>query len=232
MIKTNKKCVIVLSGGMDSTLCMAIAKDMGYQLAALHLNYGQLTEKREEKAFLDICEFYKVEEKIIVDTSFFKQIGGSGLTDKNVTIMDADLDNQTIPNTYVPFRNGNILAIAASWAEIIGAEAIFIGAVQQDSSGYPDCRKEFFDEFEKAINTGTKPETHIKIMTPIINFTKGDIVRRSKELGSPLHLTWSCYRNSDTACGTCDSCALRLRGFQQEGFEDPIPYLVRPEYGK
>jgi len=232
MNKTNKKCVIVLSGGMDSTLCMAIAKDLGYQLAALHLNYGQLTEKREEKAFLDICEFYDVEEKIIVDTSFFKQIGGSGLTDNNVTIMDAELDNHTIPNTYVPFRNGNILAIAASWAEVIGAEAIFIGAVQQDSSGYPDCRKEFFDEFEKAINTGTKPETRINIITPIINFNKGDIVRRSKELGSPLHLTWSCYRNSDTACGTCDSCALRLRGFQQEGFEDPIPYLVRPEYAK
>jgi 7-cyano-7-deazaguanine synthase len=227
-----KKCVVVLSGGMDSALCMAIAKADGYKLAALHLNYGQLTEKREEKAFLDICEFYRVEEKIVVDTSFFKQIGGSGLTDKKIDIEDANLDNETIPSTYVPFRNGNILAIAASWAEVIGAQAIFIGAVQQDSSGYPDCRKEFFDEFEKAINTGTKPETNIQIITPIINFTKGDIVRRSKELGSPLHLTWSCYRNSDTACGTCDSCALRLRGFQQEGLVDPIPYFVRPEYAK
>jgi len=232
MVENPKKCVVVLSGGMDSALCMAIAKNDGYKLAALHLNYGQLTEKREEKAFLDICEYYGVEEKIIVDTSFFKQIGGSGLTDKKIFIEEANLENETIPSTYVPFRNGNILAIAASWAEVIEATAIFIGAVQQDSSGYPDCRKEFFDEFEKAINTGTKPETNIQIITPIINFTKRDIVARSKELGSPLHLTWSCYRNSDTACGTCDSCALRLRGFQQVGFDDPIPYLVRPEYSK
>ncbi|MEI6089123.1 MAG: 7-cyano-7-deazaguanine synthase QueC [bacterium] len=232
MVDNQNKCVVVLSGGMDSALCMAIAKADGYKLSALHLNYGQLTEKREEKAFLDICEFYGVEEKIIVDTSFFKQIGGSGLTDNKIGIEEANLENETIPSTYVPFRNGNILAIAASWAEVIGATTIFIGAVQQDSSGYPDCRKEFFDEFEKAINTGTKPETNIKILTPIINFSKGDIVRRSNELCSPLHLTWSCYRNSDTACGTCDSCALRLRGFQQEGLVDPIPYLVRPEYAK
>lgn len=232
MVNNKKKCVVVLSGGIDSTLCLAIAKQEGYNLAALHLNYGQLTEKREEKAFLEICEFYGVDEKIIVDTAFFKQIGGSGLTDNNVIIDNANLENETIPNTYVPFRNGNILAIATSWAEVIGAQSIFIGAVQQDSSGYPDCRKEFFDEFEKAVNLGTKPETKIQIMTPIINFSKGDIVRRSKKLGSPLHLTWSCYRNSDTACGTCDSCALRLRGFQQEGIEDPIPYLVRPEYLK
>ncbi len=230
MAYNQKKCVVVLSGGMDSTLCMAIAKRDGYTLAAMHLNYGQLTEKREEKAFLDVCNYYKVEEKIIVDTKFFTQIGGSGLTDDSVKIENADLDNKVVPNTYVPFRNGNILAIATSWAEVIGGSAIFIGAVQQDSSGYPDCRKKFFEEFEKAINTGTKPETQIKIITPIIDFSKRDIVSHSVVIGSPLELTWSCYRNSDTACGTCDSCALRLRGFRQEGLEDPITYLARPEY--
>lgn len=220
----NKLAVVAMSGGIDSTLTTAIAIDMGYQIAGLHLNYRQRTQDREKKAFLDVCNYYKIKNKLIVDIDYLAKIGGSSLTDFDIKVENSDLDRKTIPSTYVPFRNANILAIATSWAEVIGANAIFIGAMQLDSSGYPDCRKDFFDAFQKTINFGTKPETQIQIITPIIDFTKKDVVIKSIELRVPLELTWSCYSNSDVACGICDSCALRLRGFALAGIKDPIKY--------
>lgn len=225
-----KLAVVLLSGGMDSAVCAAITKNSGYEIAALHLNYGQRTQTRELKAFEELCKYFEVKHKLIVDMNHLSQIGGSSLTDDTLVIHDADLHAQSIPNTYVPFRNANILAIATSWAEVINATALVIGAMQLDSSGYPDCRQEFFDAFQKAINFGTKPETEIKILTPIINFSKADIVREGTKLNVPFELTWSCYKTSDTACGVCDSCALRLRGFQEAGVEDKIKYDKIPKY--
>lgn len=219
-----KKAVVLLSGGMDSALVLALAMDAGYDVAALHLNYGQRTELREQKAFEDICEHYGIDQKLIVDVTHLAKIGGSSLTDKNMEVRRADLKSKDIPTSYVPFRNANILAIGTSWAEIIDAEAIFMGAMQLDSSGYPDCRKEFFDAFEKAIHLGTKPGTNIKIVTPIIDFTKKDIVEKGIIFGVPFHLTWSCYKEEEIACGMCDSCALRLRGFEMAGERDPLTY--------
>ncbi len=208
---------------MDSTLTAAFAFKK-YDLAFLHVNYGQRTEKRELKAFNDVADFYGVKERLIVDIGYLKKIGGSSLTDKKIKISKADLKNKKVPTSYVPFRNANLLAIATSWAEVIGARSIFIGAVEEDSSGYPDCRKKFFGSYEKMISLGTKPGTRIRIETPIINFSKKDIVEYSFKLKAPLHLTWSCYKGEDKACGVCDSCALRLRGFQMAGKADPIPY--------
>ncbi len=219
-----KKALVLMSGGMDSTLCAAIAKSQDYELTGIHLNYGQKTQEREERAFNEICQYYSISEKVTVDVSYFSQFGGSSLTDEKLDVPKAELDSDKIPNSYVPFRNGNILAIAASYAEVIGAEALFLGAVQSDSSGYPDCRTEFIKAMEKAINLGTKPETNIKIIAPLVDMTKADIIKKSFELDSPLHLTWSCYQGSHKACGVCDSCALRLRGFKQAGFDDPIEY--------
>ena len=208
---------------MDSTLTAAFAFKK-YDLAFLHVNYGQRTEKRELKAFNDVADFYGVKERLIVDIGYLKKIGGSSLTDKKIKISKADLKNKKVPTSYVPFRNANLLAIATSWAEVIGARSIFIGAVEEDSSGYPDCRKKFFESYVKMISLGTKPGTRIRIETPIINFSKKDIVEYSFKLKAPLHLTWSCYKGEDKACGVCDSCALRLRGFQMAGKADPIPY--------
>ncbi|MDP2364649.1 MAG: 7-cyano-7-deazaguanine synthase QueC, partial [Ignavibacteria bacterium] len=206
------------------------AKKEGYEIAALHLNYGQRTQSRELKAFNDLLLHFQIKHKLVVDVSHFANMGGSSLTDNSMEVTIADLDNTTIPTSYVPFRNGNILSVAASWTEVLGANAIFIGANQLDSSGYPDCRKEFFDSFENSIELGTKPETKIKILTPIINFSKKKIVEIGIELGTPFQLTWSCYKETECACGLCDSCGLRLRGFAQAGKEDPIKYLTRPEY--
>ena len=208
---------------MDSTLTAAFAFKK-YDLAFLHVNYGQRTEKRELKAFNDVADFYGVKERLIVDIGYLKKIGGSSLTDSKIKISKADLKNKKVPTSYVPFRNANLLAIATSWAEVIGARSIFIGAVEEDSSGYPDCRKKFFESYVKMISLGTKPGTRIRIETPIINFSKKDIVEYSFKLKAPLHLTWSCYKGEDKACGVCDSCALRLRGFQMAGKADPIPY--------
>ncbi len=221
--------VVALSGGMDSCVTAAIAAEK-YELAFLHANYGQRTEKRELKAFNDIAGFYGVERRMIIDFTHFKKIGGSSLTDENMEVTKADLTSKEIPTSYVPFRNGNILSVCASWAEILGASKIFIGAVFEDSSGYPDCRPDFFKAFEQAVNLGTKPETRIEIVTPIIHMKKSEIIRKGLELNAPLHLTWSCYQNEEEACGECDSCALRLRGFQELGVEDPIPYKTRPKY--
>ena len=220
----NKLAVVLVSGGMDSCVTAAIASQH-FNLAFLHLKYGQKTEKRELKAFHDIANFYSVSKKLVVDAKHFIQIGGSSLTDNSIPVSQANLERRQIPSSYVPFRNANILSIAASWAEVIGALKIFIGAVEEDSSGYPDCRKSFFHAFNKVIETGTKPETKIEIITPLINLTKKEIVLKGSELKAPLHLTWSCYQNEDFACGICDSCALRLRGFEQAGINDPIKYM-------
>jgi 7-cyano-7-deazaguanine synthase len=224
-----EKAVVLVSGGMDSCTTAATAAQ-DYELAFLHLNYGQRTEKRELKAFTDIAAYYQVRERLVIDVKYFTQIGGSSLTDFQVEVEQADLNRKEIPSSYVPFRNANILAIATSWAEVIGAAKIFVGAVQDDSSGYPDCRSGFFKAFNEVIQWGTKPETRIDIITPLLHLQKAAIVQRALELQAPLHLSWSCYQNEERACGVCDSCALRLRGFQQAGEEDPIPYVVRPSY--
>lgn len=222
--------VVLLSGGMDSCMCAEIANNMGYEIAALHLNYGQRTQQRELKAFNDICDYYKVSKRLVVDVSFLAQIGGSSLTDMTMDVPPVKLEEGEIPNSYVPFRNANILAIATSWAEVLGAKALVIGAMEGDSSGYPDCRKVFFEAFERTIATGTKPGTEIKIITPLIDLTKAEIISQGLELGVPFELTWSCYKESEKACGECESCALRLRGFRMAGSEDPIEYKKRLEY--
>ena len=227
---TRKELVVIaVSGGMDSCVTAAIANE-NYRLAFAHINYGQRTEKRELKAFNDIADYYRVKERLVIDYTHLSKIGGSSLTDKNIFVSKADLKNKAVPISYVPFRNANILSACVSWAEVMSAKAVFIGAVYEDSSGYPDCRPDFFSAFEKMIELGTKPETKIKIETPVIHLSKTEIIKKGIELKAPLHLTWSCYQNEDIACGVCDSCALRLRGFQKAGVEDPIPYVKRPSY--
>ncbi len=216
---------------MDSCVTASIAQH-DFDLAMLHVNYGQRTQVREEKAFRDICDFYNVPpERMLISTiDPLKAIGGSSLTDVRIEVSKADLRQTSIPTSYVPFRNAHILATAVSWGEVLGASQIFIGAVEEDSSGYPDCRTVFFDAFNRVIELGTRPGCDLSIATPIIGLQKADIVRRGMAEGAPLHLTWSCYQNDTVACGVCDSCALRLRGFQQAGISDPIPYHVRPNY--
>lgn len=225
----NNTAVIALSGGMDSCVTAAIA-NMDFNLAFAHINYGQRTVNRELQAFNEIANHYRVKERLIIDYTHLAKIGGSSLTDKNIEVTKADLNNLQVPSSYVPFRNANILSACVSWAEVLNASTVFMGAVYEDSSGYPDCRPEFFSAYEKMVELGTKPETKIKIVTPIINLSKAEIVKKGIELDAPLHLTWSCYQNEDEACGVCDSCALRLRGFQQAGFEDPIKYKIKPKY--
>ena len=221
--------VVAVSGGMDSCVTAAIANEK-FELAFAHINYGQRTENRELKSFNDIADFYEVNKRLIIDFTHLSLIGASSLTDKNIEVTKADLANKEIPSSYVPFRNANILSACTSWAEVLNASRIFMGAVYEDSSGYPDCRPTFFSAFEKMIEEGTRPSTKIKIETPIINLSKAEIVKKGIGLNAPLELTWSCYQNEDEACGECDSCALRLRGFQGAGIEDPIPYKTRPDY--
>ena len=223
------KAIVLVSGGMDSCVSVAMAAAENESVALLHISYGQRTEARERTAFNDIADFYGVKDRLDISIEYLAKIGGSSLTDASMDVTEADLESKEIPTSYVPFRNANMLAIATSWAEVIGAKRIYIGAVAEDSSGYPDCRPEFYAAFQQTINTGTKPDTHIKIHTPIIDLTKAEIVMKGLELNAPLHLTWSCYRREDLACGTCDSCALRLRGFDQAGIVDPIPYAIRNE---
>lgn len=224
------RAVVLLSGGMDSTLTAAIARSENAHVSALHLNYRHRTERRELRAFQEVCDALDIPERLVVDIEFLRTIGGSSLTDNSIAVTNANLEATTIPSSYVPFRNGNFLSIAASWAEVIGANSIYIGAVEEDSSGYPDCRRSFFDAYERAIELGTKPETRIRIVTPIIHLRKSEIVRESLRLSAPIEQTWSCYQSEDAACGVCDSCALRLRGFAEAGVEDPISYNVRPTY--
>lgn len=217
------KAVVLISGGMDSCVTVAIARQE-YQVCGLHVNYHQRTEARELKAFSDICDHYQIQERLIIDAEYFGQIGGSSLTDERIDVSPANLDGAAIPTSYVPFRNANLLSAAVSWAETIGAARIFIGAVEEDSSGYPDCRKSFFEAFNVLIRLGSRPGSDLQIETPIIDLNKAAIIREGTKLAAPFELTWSCYQNSDLACGVCDSCALRLRGFRQAGAPDPIRY--------
>lgn len=219
-----KSAVVLLSGGMDSCVTAAILAAEGYELNLLHTNYGQRTQTKELSCFHAQADYFKAARRLVVDIGHLAAIGGSSLTDSHIEVSPAHLDSKEVPTSYVPFRNANILAIATSWTEVLGAHVIAIGAVEEDSSGYPDCRKEFFEAFEGAIALGTRPETTIHIKTPVIDMSKADIVRKGLELEAPLHLTWSCYKREDLACGECDSCALRLRGFEQAGATDPIPY--------
>ena len=216
--------VVLTSGGMDSCVTTAIAASECDEIALLHISYGQRTEQRELKAFNDIADFYEVSRRLTANIAHLAQIGGSSLTDHKIEVSQTDLESKEIPTSYVPFRNAHLLAIATSWAEVIGAGRIYIGAVAEDSSGYPDCRPEFYEAYQRAIAVGTKPETKIEIVTPVIKLRKSEIVRRGLELEAPLDLSWSCYKREDVACGECDSCALRLRGFQEAGLVDPIPY--------
>jgi 7-cyano-7-deazaguanine synthase len=227
-----KRAVVLLSGGMDSCVTLAVARAEGYTVQALHVNYGQRTQERELRAFHDICDHYEVDERLVVDISHLAAIGGSSLTDSRIEITRSPLaetgivsSHAEVPTSYVPFRNANILAIATSWAEVTKAEALYIGAVEEDSSGYPDCREVFFRAFEEVINTGTKPDTRIRVVTPLIRLRKSEIVARGHQLGAPLHLSWSCYARQDVACGECDSCLLRLRGFEESGHTDAITYV-------
>lgn len=215
--------VVLASGGMDSCVTTAIAA-RERELAMLHVSYGQRTGRRELIAFNDIAEFYKAKLQMATSIAHLARIGGSSLTDSRIEVSQADLESKEIPTSYVPFRNAHLLSIATSWAEVIGADRIYIGAVAEDSSGYPDCRPEFYEAFQRAIEVGTKPETQIEIVTPVIHLRKSEIVKLGAELGAPLDLSWSCYKREDVACGECDSCALRLRGFREAGLRDPIPY--------
>jgi len=220
----SKKAIVLVSGGMDSCVTAAIASQK-FKLIFLHANYHQRTEKRELKAFNDIADYYNVKKRIIVDLGFLKQVGGSSLTDEKIKVEKATKKITGIPSTYVPFRNANILSQAVSWAEVIGAETVFIGAVEQDSPGYPDCRKVFYDAFNRVVQLGTKPETKIEIITPLIAMKKSEIVKLGTELNAPLHLSWSCYNNEDKACGECNSCVLRIKAFEEAGIKDMIEYV-------
>jgi 7-cyano-7-deazaguanine synthase len=229
MNKTREQAVVLLSGGMDSCVSTAIAHERHGtgNVAALHAGYGQRTQAREHRAFEDIADFYAIRERLAVQLDHFRAIGGSALTDLRIGVPEGDLAppaHGTIPVTYVPFRNAHFLSVAVSWAEAIGARAVYIGAVAEDSSGYPDCRPEYYRAFQELVRVGTRPETQIEIVTPVITLRKSEIIRRGVELGAPLHLTWSCYQSEDAACGACDSCLLRLRAFAEAGIEDRIPY--------
>ena len=218
--------VCLVSGGMDSCVTAAVADRDNDSLAFLHASYGQLTEQRERRSFEQIADHYSVKDRLVISLEHLSAIGGSSLTDSRVPVTDADLQNTQIPTSYVPFRNAHLLAAATSWAEVLGAHSIYIGAVAEDSSGYPDCRPEFYEAFQRTVDIGTKPETRIEIRTPVIAMKKAEIVRLGRQLDAPLHLTWSCYRESEIACGNCDSCALRLRAFREAGVEDPICYRL------
>ena len=220
----NKLAICLVSGGLDSCVAAAFAALENDELAFFHANYGQRTEQRELRAFQKIGDFYQVSKRLVCTLTHLAEIGGSALTDHNIPVPEGKLDRKEIPASYVPFRNANILSAAISWGEVLGARRLYIGAVEEDSSGYPDCREQFFNAFEAAANLGTKPETSIKICTPLIHMRKSEIVRQGVALDAPLHLSWSCYQAEDLACGECDSCLLRLRGFREAGVQDPIPY--------
>ncbi len=217
--------VVILSGGLDSCVTTAIANEE-YTTALLHVRYSQRTQAREYRSFYDIAKFYKVPEGriLVTELDYLKKIGGSSLTDSSISAEDSTAEDK-IPITYVPFRNTHLLSIAVSWAEVIKAERIFIGAVEQDSPNYPDCRAEYYDAFNRLVKVGTRPSTNIKVVTPLLSMNKSEIVKKGIELNAPLHLTWSCYENNDRACGRCQSCMLRLKAFEDAGVEDKIPYI-------
>jgi len=219
-----KRCVCIISGGMDSALSAKIAEVEGYEIIALHFNYGQRTEKKELNCFRKIASSVDAVESYEIDLPFFEQIGASALTDKSIEVPTGGIE-EGVPITYVPFRNGIFLSIAAAVAEKHGAEALFIGVVEEDSSGYPDCRESYIEQMQKAIKLGTKEETNLKIKMPLVALKKSQIVQKSLELGVPLESTWSCYKEEKIACGVCDSCRLRLKGFKEAGSVDPIVYV-------
>lgn len=226
-MSAKEKAVVLLSGGMDSCVTVAMANET-HALALLHASYGQRTERRERRAFEEIAAFYGVREKLAVRLDALREIGGSALTDERIAVPEDFGENaRGVPITYVPFRNAHFLSVAVSWAEVIGATAIFIGAVSEDSSGYPDCRPEYYDVFSELVRVGTRPETRIEIQTPVIHMRKSEIIRRGMELKAPLDRTWSCYQGEEEACGACDSCRLRLRAFAEAGYADPIAYRVQ-----
>jgi 7-cyano-7-deazaguanine synthase len=226
------KAVVLLSGGMDSCVTAALAAET-HSLALVHASYGQRTEARERRAFDEIAEFYGVRQRLVARLEHFAQIGSSALTDLSIPVPEGGRASGTgggkpaIPVTYVPFRNAHFLSVAVSWGEAIGADSVWIGAVAEDSSGYPDCRPEYYRAFQELVRAGTRPETRIEIVTPVIHLRKSGIIRKGIELGAPLHLTWSCYQDEEEACGACDSCLLRLGAFAEAGVADPIRYRAR-----
>jgi 7-cyano-7-deazaguanine synthase len=220
-----KKAVCIISGGMDSALAAFIAKNLGFDIIALHFNYSQRTQEKELECFYKICDDLKVNNKYVLDLDFFKQIKASALIDESLEVPLNGI-KPGIPITYVPFRNGIFLSIAAAIAQKEEANAIFIGVVEEDSSGYPDCRENFITSMQNSINLGLKDNTNIQIYTPLIHLSKEEIVKKAYELGVKLEHTWSCYKNSDIACGLCDSCRLRLKGFKKAGLKDPIKYEI------
>jgi 7-cyano-7-deazaguanine synthase len=232
MVKDAQPAVVLLSGGMDSCVCAALAAREP-QAAAVHVSYGQRTEDRERQAFLAICDRLGIRDRLVVRNEALSAIGGSALTDRRIGVpeshaLGSEITGHHIPVTYVPFRNANFLSVAVSWAEVLGAAKIYIGAVEQDSSGYPDCRPAYYEAFNQVVRLGTK-DGRIEIVTPLIQLRKSDIVRLGLELGAPFDLTWSCYSREDSACGVCDSCVLRLRAFRDAGSADPIPYAEMAE---
>jgi 7-cyano-7-deazaguanine synthase len=221
---SSTRAVVLLSGGMDSCVCAALAA-RDHQPAAVHVSYGQLTEERERRSFESICDRLGIRDRLLVRNDALRAIGGSALTDKRIAVPEAHAIGAGVPATYVPFRNAHFLAVAVSWAEVLGAEKIYIGAVEPDSSGYPDCRPEYYRAFNEVVKAGTKKGA-IRVVTPLIAMRKAQIVRLGLELDAPFDLTWSCYQREDRACGVCDSCALRLRAFREASAEDPIPYAI------
>ncbi len=224
------RAVVLLSGGMDSATAAYEARDRGYELYALHTSYGQRTEDRERACARRLAEELAVEDFLTIETSHLSAIGASSLTDDDLDVDDADMESEEIPTSYVPFRNANLLSMAVSYAEANDCEAVFIGAHSEDFSGYPDCRPAFFEAFERVVDVGTKPETEITIEAPFVEWSKTDIADHGVDLGVPYEHTWSCYRDDEPACGTCDSCAFRLQAFQTVGVRDPIDYAERPSY--
>jgi 7-cyano-7-deazaguanine synthase len=222
------QAIVLLSGGMDSCVCAALAA-RDHEAAALHISYGQRTEERERRSFSEIADRLGIRNRLMIRNEALRAIGGSALTDPDIEVPESHAIGQDVPVTYVPFRNAHFLSVAVSWAEVLGAERIYIGAVEQDSSGYPDCRPAYYEAFNRVIQAGTK-EGRIEVVTPLIHLRKAEIVRLGLELQAPLDLTWSCYSREDRACGVCDSCVLRLRAFDEAGAPDPIPYaeLARP----
>lgn len=227
---SEKRAVILASGGMDSATAAAVAAEQGYELYLLHTSYGQRTESREYECAKAQAEHFDAADFLHLTTDHLSKIGVSSLTDDELAVEDADLESEEVPTSYVPFRNANLLAMATSYAEANDCDAVFMGAHSEDFSGYPDCRPAFFDAFQQVVDVGTKDETTISIEAPFVEWSKTDIAERGLELDVPYESTWSCYREDEPACGTCDACAFRLQAFQRLGARDPIEYAERPDY--